>query len=153
MSLRIEQVGPASSARLAAIHATGFDRPWPANEIASLLHMPASLALAAYDGDEMGGFVLVRSAVDEAEILTIAVHPDLRRSGAGRALLDAMADVLVRTGVTRVFLEVSTANTAARALYDRAGFRQIGQRHGYYADGTDALVLEKTLQGSGQDGA
>ncbi len=152
MTLRIERLSAQSAARLAALHATGFSRPWPEAEIASLLHMPSTLGLSVTTDQGLAGFILVRIAADEAEILTIAVHPEARRSGAGRSLMTAMEDALVQAGVIRVFLEVSTVNEAARALYARSGFSEVGRRRGYYSDGTDALVLEKTLRGSGQDG-
>ena len=152
MTLRVERVSAASAARLATLHATGFDRPWPEGEIASLLHLPSTLGLSVILDDVLAGFILVRLALDEAEILTLAVHPDARRSGAGRALMDAMDATLEKAGAARVFLEVSVLNAAARALYERCGFAQVGLRRGYYGDGTDALVLEKTLRGSGQDG-
>lgn len=53
-------------------------------------------------------------------------------------------------GAARIFLEVSVENAAARRLYARAGYTQIGRRKAYYADGTDALVLEKWLREDGQ---
>ena len=115
--------------------------------------MPSTLGLSVSTGAGLAGFVLVRIALDEAEILTIAVNPDARRSGVGRTLMAAMEASLADSGVSRVFLEVSTQNTAARALYERQGCSRVGLRRGYYGDGTDALVLEKTLPGSGQDGA
>ena len=149
----VERVTPASAGRLAALHASSFDRPWSPADLASLLHMPSTLGLSLSSRDGLAGFVLVRMALDEAEILTIAVHPDARRSGAGRQLMDALDAALREAGIERVFLEVSTQNVAARALYDRTGYSQVGLRRGYYSDGTDALVLEKTLHGSGQDGA
>jgi ribosomal-protein-alanine N-acetyltransferase len=44
-----------------------------------------------------------------------------------------------------MFLEVAETNAAARALYLRRGYRQVGLRRGYYAPGLDALVLRRTL--------
>ena len=45
-----------------------------------------------------------------------------------------------------MFLEVSTRNPAARGLYQQLGFQQVGRRKGYYADGSDALVMSKSLR-------
>jgi ribosomal-protein-alanine N-acetyltransferase len=42
-------------------------------------------------------------------------------------------------------LEVATGNTAAQALYARAGFTDVGLRRRYYADGSDALVMRVNL--------
>ena len=91
---------------------------------------------------EPDGFILIRQVLDEAEILTLAVRPQARRAGLGGRLVGQGAVAAARAGAARLFLEVAEDNAAARALYDRAGFRLIGRRKGYYASGkTDALVL------------
>ena len=89
--------------------------------------------------------VLARVVADEAEILTLAVDRGIQRRGLGRRLLaSAMQDAAAR-GARQMFLEVSAANTAARALYDTCGFERVGARRCYYRDGSDALVLRATL--------
>jgi len=52
-----------------------------------------------------------------------------------------MAMTAAAMGASAIFLEVSTGNRAALALYARAGFTPIGRRPGYYSDRSDALVL------------
>ena len=99
--------------------------------------MPGVFALL----DAEGGMVLVRVAADEAEILTLAVAPGARRRGLGRRLMQAAAAQAREVGASRLFLEVSSRNAAARALYQSQGFTQAGRRRRYYADGSDALVL------------
>ena len=71
---------------------------------------------------ESGGLILVRVAADEAEILTLAVIPGVRRSGIGHALLQEATSMAAALGARVVFLEVSVTNIAARALYTKAGF-------------------------------
>ena len=95
--------------------------------------------------DARGGMVLARVAADEAEILTIAVLPEARRRGLGRALLEATATEAAARGAVALFLEVSAENVPARALYAGHGFVPVGQRRGYYADGADALVMRREL--------
>jgi ribosomal-protein-alanine N-acetyltransferase len=91
------------------------------------------------------GFVLARTAADEAEVLTLAVLPAARRQGIGGALLaEALAGARLR-GACAMFLEVSARNAAALALYAGAGFAEVGRRRRYYADGADALVLRRDL--------
>jgi ribosomal-protein-alanine N-acetyltransferase len=81
---------------------------------------------------------------DEAEILTLAVHPYKRGKGLGRALLQATISKVRSMGAKSVFLEVGVENPAARALYARLGFTKVGARKGYY-NGGDALVLRLPL--------
>ncbi len=91
----------------------------------------------------LAGFVLSRCALDEAEILTIAVAPEFRRRGIGSTLLAAHLARLAAQGVKALFLEVEAGNRAALALYAQFDFRQIGERKAYYrrADGTAAAAL------------
>ncbi len=89
--------------------------------------------------------ILARLAADEAEVLTVAVVPERRQQGLGARLVSEAAGEARRRGAVRLFLEVSTRNPAARALYRALGFEQVGRRRGYYADGSDALTLRLTL--------
>jgi ribosomal-protein-alanine N-acetyltransferase len=88
----------------------------------------------------------VRTIADEAELLTIAVRPGLRRRGLGARLLGAALDLTARRGAVSMFLEVAATNQPALALYQRAGFRLVGRRTGYYVGATacdDALILRR----------
>jgi len=82
----------------------------------------------------------------------IAILPELRGQGAGAQLLARGEAEAAARGARRVFLEVSTLNASAKSLYFRVGYSEIGRRRGYYSDGSDALVLEKTLGNDGQGG-
>lgn len=139
MSLR---AAPAEdAARLAALHAAAFDRPWSAGEIAALMATPGVFALTI----DLQGFILCRSIAGEAEILTVAVDPAARRGGVGRALVEAAAGLAAQDGAESLFLEVAHDNTAALALYAAAGFERVGLRRGYYAPGADAVVMRRAL--------
>ena len=127
-------------AALARLHALCFRQAWTEEALRSLLKSPGSAAFAA-----QGGFVLVRIAGDEAEILTLAVAPDTRRRGIASALLGAAAAHAGEAGARTMFLEVSESNDAAMALYARAGFRGAGRRKSYYSPSDDALVLRGEL--------
>ena len=146
----IERVGPGAAGGLARTHAACFERPWSATEFASLLHLAGVTGLRLGPAREPAGLALARGALDEAEILTLGIVPARRCRGDGSALLEALERVLAGTGMKRIFLEVSVTNAPARRLYERAGYRPVGHRPAYYADGADALVLEKWLSGDGQ---
>jgi len=135
--------GAEQAPLLAEIHAAAFPpaEAWDAAAIATLLATPGTGALLL--GRE--GMALLRVAADEAEILTLAVRPESRRRGAGRALLDAAMEAAAAAGAARMLLEVAEDNAAARALYAAAGFAPAGRRPRYYPDGRDALVLAAVL--------
>lgn len=139
---------------LARIHAAAFaGRGWSGPEILALMNAPGvGLRLAhseAGDRRAPAGFALDRVALDEAELLTLAVAPGARRAGLGRALVAAAEAGARAAGARRLFLEVAEDNAPARALYAGAGYREVGRRRAYYArpDGgrDDALILEKAL--------
>jgi ribosomal-protein-alanine N-acetyltransferase len=126
---------------LAAIHAQCFANAWSRDAIAALLDKPGTFGLLLDDA----GLIIVRVAVDEAEILTICVVPAARKTGLGTKLLQAGSTEADKVGAKIMFLEVGRRNEPGRALYARHGFEQVGQRKGYYAPGDDALVLKARL--------
>jgi ribosomal-protein-alanine N-acetyltransferase len=91
------------------------------------------------------GFILSRMAGGEAEILSIAIAQRQRGRGFARPLLHLHLRRLAGLGARAVFLEVDERNAAARALYRRAGFYDVGRRQGYYQTGASALVLRRDL--------
>lgn len=129
---------------MARIHAAAMrvPRPWSAAEIAALLALPGTFAAARGDG-----FAIGRVTLDEAELLTLAVHPRAQRQRLGRACLAAFHEGAISRGGVSAFLEVAETNHAARTLYDLAGYVTAGRRAGYYhADRPiDALVLRRPL--------
>ena len=137
----IRAVGVAHADVLAAIHATAFPAAerWDGGAIATLLATPGCFALLA-----AGGMAMARIAGDEAELLTLAVLPAARGAGVGGSLLAAVLAEAARQGAATVLLEVAPSNGAARALYKRAGFGEVGLRRRYYPDGGDALVMRRS---------
>ena len=88
--------------------------------------------------------VVWRVVADEAEIITIGVHPDARRGGIADAMLTLVESDVKKRGGKKIFLEVAENNVPARALYEHNGYVQVGVRPKYY-DGTDAILMEKIL--------
>ncbi|MGV6839513.1 MAG: GNAT family N-acetyltransferase [Planktomarina sp.] len=131
---------------MAATYALCFpeSRAWSAQEMQKLLDDPQTLCF----GDN-AAFLIVSYVLDEAEILTLAVHPNQRRKGKALDLLHICEATLLDVNVTRLFLEVAEDNDAAHALYKKGGFKTIGRRKGYYKRSSkpsvDALILEKHL--------
>lgn len=135
----------------AALHARSFRRGWSGNEFESMLADPSVAADLLVDRDDRRrtilGFALSRKALDEAELCSIAVAPEMRGKGGGAALLDRHLVRLANRGVRRLVLEVDEANGPARRLYGSFGFSEVGRRAGYYGSsgGGTALVLARQL--------
>ena len=121
-------------AAIAAIQAVSLvASPWNPED-----YMQYDCTVAA-DGGRVAGFVVVRQlAPGEREVLNFAVHPDYRRRGVGRRLIQAE----LARGPGARFLEVRASNRVAIEFYTSMGFKQCGRREGYYGNPReDALVL------------
>lgn len=133
-------------ALLAAIHELCFRTPraWSEREFADILAGPGVFLLP-----HEFGFLIGRVIADEAELLTVAVHPNRRREGIGRALVEQFLKEASTCGATTAFLEVGQRNKAARALYSGLGFSETGRRKDYYrtpeGGAVDALTLSLSL--------
>ena len=151
----VEEPTLSDADTMVEIHADAFARGWSAEDLEALMAQPNVFALAIRRESIFGirrlvGFVLVRVAADEAEILTIAVSPSRRGRGYGRLLMEEAMRKLYRERVAACFLEVNRDNDRAVGLYQLLGFEEVGMRKGYYAgdaesDGS-ALVMRLQLR-------
>lgn len=135
----------ADANAMAEIHAASFADPWSALFFTSLLNQPGVTALAA-GANPMHGFIVVRQAADEAEILTFAVSPAHRGQGIGSILIKAALVLMMAQKAARCFLEVAEDNAAAISVYTTAGFRRCGVRKDYYrrgANNMNAVIMER----------
>ncbi|WP_052710978.1 ribosomal protein S18-alanine N-acetyltransferase [Pseudofrankia sp. DC12] len=117
--------------------------PWtPEMFWSELAAGPSRYYLAALVAGRIVGYAGLAVTDDEAYIQTVGVHPDLRGRGLGARLMIALLREARRRGARSCGLEVRTDNHAARALYARLGFVDIGMRRGYYQpSGGDAYVM------------
>lgn len=132
---------------LTAIEAACFSDPWSAQAFKSTLENPSSEIYIARDIQlqKAAGFCAVMYAADESEILNIAVIPEMRRRGIGKALLNYAITELKKLGASAVFLEVRASNSAAIKLYEKLGFNRIGMRRNYYRiPAEDAVLMERS---------
>ena len=135
---------------LAQVHQAAFHPGWNEDELADVGSGPGVFGLLTEEAGAVTGMILCRTVADEAEILTVAVDPDLRRAGIGRALVAAAVGLARQRGALDIFLEVAIDNHGALRLYDEAGFAQAGLRRGYYDRGgglrIDAVVMRLDLR-------
>ncbi len=140
--------GPGDAASFAKLHAASFGRGWTEDEFERLLLDRDVLAHRASTARDLNGFILSRLTGDEAEILSVAVVASRRGRGVAGRLLDLHLRALAGRGARTVFLEVDDENIAARKLYARRRFREVGRREAYYprpGGGSRALVLRRDL--------
>lgn len=128
--------------RLAVLETRCFTIPWSRAMLADELSNDQTLYLVAVCEGRIAGYAGAWIVLDEGHITNVAVDPDFRRTGIGRALLAALLEGLSGAGAMAATLEVRRGNAAAIALYEAFGFTVEGVRKGYYIDnGEDALVM------------
>jgi len=112
-----------------------------------LAHRPTTFGWVAEQEQRVIGFLVVRQALDEIEILNIAVLPGLRRQGIGTQLLSTALKDASHRGAMDAYLEVRASNSRAIEFYKHHGFRMLDRRAEYYASPCeDALVLALHLK-------
>ena len=130
-----------------AIERRSFSSPWDLESYYGELHNPSALYLVARAGERILGFGGMWMVEGEAHIVTLAVHPDYRRRGLGRQLLQALLQKARERNILIITLEVRVSNTPAQNLYTAYGFRIIAHRRRYYPDnGEDAAVMALDLR-------
>jgi ribosomal-protein-alanine N-acetyltransferase len=129
------------------IERRAFKHPWSADLLKrELTHDWSTVLLAletAPDGSEVIlGFLIFWLVHDEIHVLNVAVDPERRRGGVGRALLAETMERGRKMKAALATLEVRRSNLGAIHLYKSFGFRQVGIRPNYYVDeGEDAIVM------------
>ena len=142
--VNIRRVRPEDLVRVLEVECASFSDPWPVEVFEAELRHSWSRTLVLETGEEglIVGHAVFWVVADEIHLLNLAVHPDVRGQKLGRRLLGEVLQE-ARAGAARfITVEVRVSNTAARGLYDSAGFKQVGLRPRYYAsDGEDAVIM------------
>ncbi len=124
---------------LANLHKKCFPKkPWSADDFRDLKRSGCEIIMSE------NSFIVYRTAADEAEIITIGVTPEKRRSGIASAAIGIIEKTLKSQGVKKIFLEVASTNVPAQKLYENCGFKTVGLRPKYY-DGVDAILMSKDI--------
>jgi ribosomal-protein-alanine N-acetyltransferase len=135
--------------RVVAIETRSFASPWRREHFRhEILENPWAVNRVALRGDELVGYYCVWHLYEELKINNIAVESASRGQGLGGFMLRRILREGRRAGCRVARLEVRPSNHAARGLYVRHGFFEIGRRKGYYErEGEDAIVMEAPLGG------
>lgn len=92
------------------------------------------------------GLVLLHKGTRLSRLYSLAVSPDARGKGVAKLLMAQLERDAAARGRLYMRLEVAKTNTAAIALYERAGYRVFDEYHDYYEDHTDALRMQKLIR-------
>ncbi len=112
---------------------------WTAEQYKQL--MGSGVVLVAEQGDRLCGFISAQAVVGEWEIENVVVAAQWLRRGIGSELIKALMKRARNQAATAILLEVRESNRAARGLYEKRGFREVGRRRTYYADPVEDAIL------------
>jgi [ribosomal protein S18]-alanine N-acetyltransferase len=118
-----------------------FRDPYPWWLLAELARKNPDTFLVAKLKDQIVGYAIIDEWEDHGHLVSIAVHPNFRRTGIATGLLQALEEGLRSDGTVR--LEVRESNDAAIQFYLKHGFEKKDIVPGYYADGENAITMEK----------
>ena len=121
-----------------------FGEPWSEKALTLLTGEEALGFVCLEDGHAVayGGMMI---ALDEGQVTNVATHPDHRRRGLGRLVLDALLEGARARNLVEVTLEVREGNAPAIALYQSFGFEQVGYRPRFYTRPVEAALLMRCL--------
>jgi ribosomal-protein-alanine N-acetyltransferase len=128
------------------IEQASFSAPWCREHFEHEISAVYSFPFVVEQNGMIMGYVCLMSLFEEAQILDIAVDPELRGRGVARRLLEYAIMVALEKGAEVLALEVRASNAAAISLYERCGFVCTGVRVKYYEGRDDAVLMEKSLQ-------
>jgi ribosomal-protein-alanine N-acetyltransferase len=148
MNLVVERVSqPSELDAFLVIEQASFVKPTTTEWYESELQRPdvCYIYVIRVPGGPAAGFCAFWKVVDQIHINNLAIRPEQRRHGIGRVLLTTVLDEAARLGAPHATLEVRRSNTAARGLYECAGFTIAGVRTSYYTNPIeDALILSRS---------
>ncbi len=132
--ITIKKARPEDLPEILKVEELSFTNPWTEEQFSGSLPY---FSVVRSD-DKVIGFIGVEPIADEAHILHMAVHPDFRRRGVARKLMEFALSYPAK----KWFLEVRAMNHAAQKLYESYGFEVISRRNKYYQDNDeDALIM------------
>lgn len=145
--IRLRRMTQSDLDAVMAIENVIYTHPWTRGNFVDSLAAGSHCHVIERHGVLLGYAVLMTGA-GEAHLLNLSIGAAWQRRGLGRHLLEFVVHMARELKVQKLFLEVRMSNDAARALYAKFGFREIGVRRGYYpahAGREDAIVLEFSL--------
>lgn len=149
--MKIRDMTEKDLREVSKIESESFSDAWSEDAFKeSLLNENCHMYVAASDADdEIFGYVSVYFADDEGEIENVCVKESVRNRGIGFSMMSKMILKENAYGITKFFLEVRKSNEAAKALYKKLGFAEIGIRKGFYENPREDASVMKLLTNSG----
>ena len=128
--------------KLIKIEKSSFAEPWTENMLADEANNLISCLWGLCLQPEMlVGYLCCWLLTDEIQLMKIAISHEYRRQGYGKYLLTKLLEYSLSENIKSIWLEVRESNMAARSLYRSCGFKDVGNRPGYYNNPKENAIL------------
>ena len=118
-----------------------FSSPWSESSLELLTKEGIGMGMVCHSDGIVCAYGGMLCVVDEGQITNIATHPDYRRRGYGRAIVEAFKKHAKYNGLNTISLEVRESNKAAIELYSSLGFKVTGKRKDFYTKPTESALI------------
>ena len=137
-----ERLADSDLGEVAELEKLCFSAPWSVESLKLLTNEGIGVGMVCHKDGKVCAYGGMLVAVDEGQIANIATHPDYRRQGYGRAVVEAFIKYAKNNKLASISLEVRVSNKAAIDLYSSLGFKTEGKRKDFYtAPREDAIVM------------
>ena len=124
----------------------GLPWRWQAPAVLRLIESERHNAIVAEQDDTLQGFAIMSYNDHDAYLALLAVAPAARRGGLARRLLSWLLKTADVAGICAVTVDLREDNSAARRLYEDAGFAEQGRKEGGYYGRVNQITLKLVLR-------
>ena len=141
MSLKIEKMSPFHIEEIAKLEEECFSSPWSKDGLKSELNNNFARFFTALSGDEIAGYIGAHNILGEVYITNVAVFERFRRMGVAQKLIEILVEETKKEEAEFITLEVRKSNFSAISLYEKMGFKVVGERKDFYEKPRENAVL------------
>ena len=124
-----------------------FSTPWSQELLrGAILNREYVVRVLRHPVHGLVGFYISHGVEERCNLDNLVVHPSFRNQGHGSALIQDWAQTALTRGLSRLTLQVNTANLEAQRLYARLGFHKKRLLVSYYPNGEDAFLMVRETQ-------
>lgn len=137
-------INKASSADVSAIEKIEnqcFSHPWSKESINTIISDKNSIVLAYNLNNNVVGYIGANCILDECYITNVAVLSQYRKNKVGTTLLNSLIEICTSKNFSFITLEVRKSNIPAIKLYEKLGFKKVGERKDYYTEPKENALL------------
>lgn len=127
--------------KIAGIEQKCFAVPWSAGMIRDDYKNGLTYYIMCCKGGRVIGYGGMWHVINEGHITNIAITPEEQGKGYGGRLMDEMISLAIEKEMIGITLEVRKSNSKAIEMYEKKGFKRVGERPGYYENNKEAAVI------------